>query len=354
MEYINPAEMRAVDINSAYLGFSPKLLMENAGRAVYEELSKIEGFKEKRITFLCGTGNNGGDGFVAAKFLVKKGRKPAVYLVGKRNRVSTDAAREALSELEGKGVKVKEIEEAGAINFKSDIIVDALLGTGVIGEPREPMKEIIKQVNSSRAFKLSVDVPSGMGSKTVVKADLVVSLHMAKKGLENYNTVVKDIGIPYKARSHVGPGDLSVNLKRKAASHKGENGRVIVIGGSAEYHGAPILAGLGALNAGCDLVTLLVPESILDAARAYKPDFVVRSYEGEHLNSSALKELAKYSPEQDVCIIGPGLGTSGETKKALNNMLARIKIPVVLDADALKQLDIRVLKKINSVITPSR
>jgi NAD(P)H-hydrate epimerase len=344
--------MRAIDINSSYFGVGFSELMDNAGSAVFEELKKIKGLKNKKIMILCGTGNNGGDGFITASKLADFGPTPKVYLVGKKTEVRTQEAMAALSELEERGVKVNEVSKADEIDFDVDIILDALLGTGIKGEPRDRIKSLIERTNSSKGFKVSIDVPSGLVTKTTLNPDLVVALHMAKEGTEGYNAVVKDIGIPKKATTYVGPGEVVQNLKRDVKSHKGENGRVMVVAGSKEYAGAPVLTGLGALYAGCDLVTLFVPESILEAARNYAPDFIVRGYYGDYLNSGAVERLLDFSNGQDVCVIGPGLGVSDEIKTALNSILQNLKIPFVVDADGLKQVDSGLLKTSNAVITP--
>jgi NAD(P)H-hydrate epimerase len=352
MKYINPSEMRSIDINSAYFGVGFSKLMENAGQAVFEELENVVGLEGKRIAFLCGPGNNGGDGLVAATHLFKEGYKPIVYLTSKKWDLKTGEAKDALKTLLEKGGSVMEVAHADEVDFDVEIIVDALLGTGLIEEPREPFKSFIKSINDSKAFCLSVDVPSGLGSKTAVKSDIVVCLHRAKKGMENRNIVVRDIGIPVKAETHVGPGNLITNIDRAPDSHKGENGRVMVVGGSIDYSGAPILAGLGALGSGCDLATLYVPECIVDSARASIPDFIVRSYKGEHLSSGALKEILDFSKTQDACVIGPGLGISDETKRALNTLLSKVDVPVVIDADGLKQVKVKLLKRLSAVVTP--
>jgi NAD(P)H-hydrate epimerase len=352
MEYINPSEMRSIDINSAYFGVGFSELMENAGRAVFEELKKINGLREKSIAVLCGPANNGGDGFVAATHLFDDGYKPTVYLSCRKGDMKTREAKGALKNLLEKGDSVKEVVRADEMDFNVDIIVDALLGTGIVGEPREPFKSFINSVNDSSAYRISVDVPSGLGSKTVVKPDIVVCLHRAKIGVEGMQMVVRDIGIPARAETHVGPGNMIAHLKRATDSHKGENGRVLVLGGSTGYSGAPILAGLGALGSGCDLVTLFVPETILDTARASTPDFIVRSFKGEHLNSGAVKEILDFSKTQDVLVVGPGLGISDAAKKALNEILSKVSVPVVIDADGLKQLNKKLLKGLSAIVTP--
>jgi NAD(P)H-hydrate epimerase len=354
MDYINPTEMRVIDKNSPYFGVDLSKLMDNAGRAIFEELEKISDMKKKTLTIIAGPGNNGGDGFVAASYLYKKGYTPKVHLVGSKEKIKTRESRRALSELEDTGVKVEVAEKFGEIEYTADIIVDALLGTGIKGEPREPYNGMIKEINGSNAFKVSIDVPSGLGTSTVVGADLVIALHMVKEGTEGFETVVRDIGIPEKAANYVGPGDLIARLSREKDSHKGNNGRVMVLAGSSDYSGAPVLTGRGALAADCDLVTLFVPDSILNAVRTYLPDFIIRSYNGDYLNPRAVERLVDFSKSQDVCVVGPGLGVADESGTALNTLLSRIKIPVVIDADGLKLVDRKVLTGLEGVITPHK
>ncbi len=352
MQYINPSEMKALDINSSFYGVGFDMLMENAGRAVYDEIKKIPSLKDKRISVICGTGNNGGDAFVAARHLYKDGLNVSAYLVGRREDLKTEEARKALFQMEKAGRSVVTVSGSEGIDYSADVIVDGLLGTGIVGEPREPFDEVINRINSSKAYRVSIDVPSGLASKTAVHSDMVVALHRAKKGTEKLATVVKDIGIPSKAETHFGPGDLISNLRRESSSHKGDNGRVMVVGGSIDYHGAPILAGLGALGSGCDLVTLVVPEVNFDVTRSMLPDFIVKKYPGSRLNHGASEKILELANEMDVCVLGPGIGTSDETKKALTSIIEGLAIPLVLDADGLKIVDLNVLKKSRAVITP--
>jgi NAD(P)H-hydrate epimerase len=352
MEYINPTEMRALDINSAYFGVGFRRLMENAGRVIYDEVIKIDGIKGKKVSIICGLGNNGGDGFETAIYLEKNGFYPKVYRVGKKGGLKTDEAENALTNFEERGGWIREVSDAVDIDYGVDIIIDALLGTGIVGEPREPIKSIINSINSSAAYRVSIDVPSGLGTRTWVASDLVIALHMPKDGSERFKTVVKDIGIPLKASEYVGPGDLILSLGRKPDSHKGENGRVIIVAGSEDYYGAPILTGLGALYSGADLITIFVPESILDSVRSHQPDFIVRGYEGEYLNPKAVDGILDFSKGQDALVIGPGLGVAEPIKNSLNSILTKINIPAVIDADGLKQVEMRVLKQVKGVVTP--
>lgn len=356
-KYLDYKEMKILDINSQYFGTSTIQLMENSGREVCGAIRKKLGVKGKKILLLCGTGNNGGDGFVAARYLYKKGAKVKVALIGKEKSIRTREAKENWKSI--KELDTIDIDEIKDLNFGDfDIIVDSILGMGSRGELREPIKSIVKRVNASKAFKVSVDLPTGLnidGKGMHIDADLVVTFHSLKKGLGNINTVVADIGIPKKAESYVGPGDVIVDFpKRREDSHKGDNGKVLVVGGSDLYYGAPILSGLSALNSGCDLVYLLVPEVNFEVTRTFLPDFIVRKYGNDHLSSEGVSTVLDLSGECDSLVIGPGLGTREGTKEAILEILDKIKIPVVIDADAIKALqnNHEIFKKINSVITP--
>jgi NAD(P)H-hydrate epimerase len=353
MEHITHKEMQIIDINSAYFGVPREVLMENAGKSVVEVLKERLKIKDKKVLIFCGIGNNGGDGFVCARYLAKEGAKVRVVLLGKEDQIKTKEARKNLAMIKD---KIKSIE---GLNVDSDIIIDAILGTGIKGELREPVKSVVNKINKSNAFKVSIDVPSGLDTETgrgyCIKADLVVTFHGAKKGLEAFETVVKDIGVPKEAELYVGPGDVIVNLpKRKKGSHKGDNGKVLVVGGSELYYGAPVLAGLAVLNSGADLVYLAVPEINFNVTRVFSPDLIVRKYPGDYLNSKAIDQILDIAEDCDSLVIGPGLGLREETKEAIFKILEKTKIPVVIDADGIKALKDKpdILKRLNAVITP--
>lgn len=347
MEYLSSRDAAILDINSAYFGIHRSELMKAAGRGVYEAIAAKKPIAGKKISVFCGSGNNGGDGFVCAKHLHENGAEVIVCMVGEGPK--TKEAKQAFEQIKGK------IPISGSENavYDVDIIVDAILGTGMTGKLRDPIKTVVRQINASRAFKVSVDVPSGLteeGKGYCVRPDLVVTFHKPKKGMERFRTVVKDIGIPKEAESQVGPGDLIVNLFRKPGSHKGENGRVLIIGGSSLYYGAPILSAHGALNSGADLVYLAVPECNYEVTRCHSPDFIVRKYPGDHLAEDSLDQVLE--GKYDSILIGPGLGPRIETMNAVRKLMNRLKgTKVVLDADAIKA--VRGMKfKEEAVLTP--
>lgn len=355
MDYINPSDMKAADINSDYLGVGFARLMENAGAAIAEEMIRLLEGKDKKVAIICGPGNNGGDGFSAAIHLLDKGIKPAVYLIGGPEEIRTRESKKAYKALIDRGCPVSRMNSPTDVDTTSNIIVDAMVGTGAKGALREPYRSIVRAINQSHAYKVSVDVPTGLGTDTWVDADLVIALHKAKVGTQKFNTTVKDIGIPAEAEEYVGPGDLLVNLGRRADSHKGENGRVLIIGGSIEYHGAPILAAYGALHSGADLVTLCVPDSIGNVVRSGNPDLMVRTFEGDYLSEGSAHTIRYLIPGMDAIVIGPGLGMNRIVKKGLEAFFQlKPTSPMVIDADALNQLDHRMLENLDTVVTPHK
>jgi NAD(P)H-hydrate epimerase len=358
-KYITSKQMRAVDINSEYFGVPRTELMENAGRGVFEVIKDRFDLGGTDFLIVCGTGNNGGDGFVVARYLQEAGAGVRVLLVGKEGDTKTPEAGENLRLIKDK-VKIDLYEGREKPDLQADVTIDALLGTGITGELREPVKSLVYEINKQEAFRLSVDVPTGVDSDTgedrgCIDAGLVVTFHRMKKGLERFDTVVEDIGIPEKAETHVGPGDVIVNLgKRRKDSHKGDHGRVLVIGGSQEYLGAPVLSAMGALRGGADLVYLMVPEANFQATRSISPDLIVRKYPGDLSGRKDAQVILDLAGRCDSVVIGPGMGRDRRSDAGVAKLLERIEKPVVIDADAINALKGRldVLKKMNAVLTP--
>jgi NAD(P)H-hydrate epimerase len=235
------------------------------------------------------------------------------------------------------------------------LIIDGLLGTGVSGEIREPISTAIDVINKLRKENelnvVSIDIPSGMNPNTgkvihkAVRADLVIALHRIKKGIDinsDYinEIVIKSIGIPYEANLFVGKGDLMPTLKiRNVDNHKGNFGRMLVIGGSKNYSGAPAYASIAGINFGIDLVITYVPEIVGDAIRSYSPNIIVRTSPGNWLDMKSYDEISELIEWSNAVVIGPGLGVQKESENLLINLIEKLnsdKKSYVLDADALK------------------
>jgi NAD(P)H-hydrate epimerase len=330
MNPISSEEMHSLDLNCAYFGLLPLQLMENAGAALAREVKARS--SGKRIAIVAGRGNNGGDAFVAARHLV--GFEVTTYLLGRSRDIATEVAKGNWEILKRLGYDLIEVADAGDLNLKNcDLVVDAIFGTGVRGPVKGLEAEAIDIINQSGKPILSVDVPSGMGTNKVVRADAVVTLHRSKPGLVGEIKVV-DIGIPPEAEFFVGPGDLWLVGKRMPESHKGDSGRILVIGGGP-YTGAPALTAMAALRAGADIVTVATPKSASATVAGFSPNLIVRELSQDHLCPQDLELLKDQIARHDVVVVGMGLGRDPETIEALAKIIPLCK-KTVIDADALQ------------------
>ena len=214
MEYITPLQMSEAEREAAKRGVSAEMLMENAGRAVADEVvRRYAPTKLERVAVVAGTGNNGGDGFVAARYLAAAGVKVSVIVLASPEGIKVGIARLNFERLRETGATIHlagdltTLRGFSGVFEMAKIIVVAILGTGIKGDVREPMAEAIRMVNVSRAIKVAVDIPAGLDPLTgatadqVVRANLTITLHRAKVGLKDKNeftgeVLVAPIGIP--------------------------------------------------------------------------------------------------------------------------------------------------------------
>ncbi len=363
---ITSAEMHALDINCNYYGLDSPQLMENAGAALAREVRKK--CKRGRVLVVAGSGNNGGDGVVAARHLTGDGTYSIkVILLGTSDSISTAEASHNWNLLRESGADTVQVQDSvylDANDFKSaDVIVDAILGTGVRGAVREPAAAAIGLINDSNAKVIAVDAPSGLNPDTgeygeAVRADITVTFHRAKPGLKNKNAAgvvgriaVADIGIPPIMELLAGPGDLSIINRRTQYDHKGDNGRILIIGGGA-YTGAPALAGMAALRAGADIVTIAAPRSVSDVIASFSPNLIVKPLSGDILSPEDVPLVEQLMESHDAAVIGPGLGRVDETVKAVRSLLKNRKMRFVVDADALSMIQPPLSR--NIIVTPHR
>ena len=357
---ITASEMRRVDANCSDLGLLPLQLMENAGASVARAIrARFPAGTGTRIIVLAGTGNNGGDGFVAARHLLDY--NPVILLLGRARDIATDESRRNWEILENLSADLREIRDSSELSelkLDADIVIDAMLGTGVRGSVREPVASAINLINASSAFVLSMDVPSGFNPdnfEKVVRADLTITNHRTKEGLSGRPEVtgeieVADIGIPTRATLIVGTGDLPP--ERSSMSHKGDNGRVLVIGGGA-FTGAPALSALAALRAGADWVTVAAPQSVAGTIAGFSPDLIVHTLSGSYLAPDDIDIVNALVRKHDVAVIGMGLGRESETAEAVSEIVrSNPDARFVIDADALHALEIPVQGGTPPIITP--
>ena len=316
-------DVKRADRNYQFLYGDLYGLMANAGARVAETVEKEYG-RNRKILVACGTGNNGGDGFVAAKVL-SASNKVTVCAISGKDGMKTQESLKAAADYRG---KVLPVSEANNAISGAEIIVDALLGSGIVGEPREPYSGMIRAINLSGKPVVAVDVPSGLGAKTHIRPHVTVTFTDAKEGMSRANSgkIVKaDIGIPEKALTHNGPGDFAYYRLPGRESHKGMNGSVALVAGWT-FYGSAIIAALGAIRSGSDLVRIYSRHENREILSSYSPGIIVRDAE----NDEALYELQK----SDTILIGSGIGKN----QALGNVIKAIKGfkgAIVLDAEGL-------------------
>ena len=233
----------------------------------------------------------------------------------------------------------------------ADVVVDALLGTGSRGILKPPIAQIVDNINGLNAFKVAIDVPTGMDADSgevlgnAVKADLTVTFHKLKTGLHSGKKyvgelVIRDIGLPLEMEKLAGPGDvLLVSKPRPSSSHKGDFGRLLVIGGSEIFSGAPALVSLAAMRTGVDIAYVASPSKTASALSSYSPNLITLKLKGDHLNSGNVKVLHPYLQRVDAVVMGPGLGLHEETREFVQAFLSIVEKegkPLLLDADGLK------------------
>ncbi len=366
MKIATAQEMREIDkATMEWFGLPGVALMENAGRAVAEKAVSLLGEPRGKIVFIvCGGGNNGGDGYVAARWLHNSGVRVKLFLAVDRALIKGDALVH-LETVVRMGVECFDIteprsmEKARISSAFADLVIDALLGTGFHGELTEPYRECIELMNGAGRKILSVDIPSGTEADTgmirekAVQASCTVTFGLPKPGLLLYPGAgctgelnVVPIGIPAELltaatlRQTLVTRDYAASLlpRRLPDSHKGSFGHVLVLGGSRGMSGAAFLATQGALRAGAGLVTAGVPACI-GAAMEMKTTEAMTLELPETLagglGADAVRLVQDFSVRSSVALIGPGMGRHEDTMETVRELIRTLDRPLVLDADAL-------------------
>lgn len=380
MKALAAAEMREVDRLTTERFRIPGLdLMESAGKSVTEVF--LEKYKERnaripgRVSLLCGKGNNGGDGLVVARLLKGRAGHVSVYLFAEPGELRGDAAKNYARWRElGETVTVIRGEEdwirAWPGVAASEVIIDALLGTGIRGGATGLLAQVIENVNRFSqdakaawpAWIVAVDTPSGLPSDgeapqgPVLRAHLTVTFTAPKIGqLVSSDAgscgalVVREIGTPAALVEEVGKGKLrwagpeefsELPLQRAAEAHKGSYGHVLLVAGSVGKTGAAILCGQAALRGGAGLVTLATPEpalaTVASAQAEYMTEALPATASGTIASEAArLGGFATLLHGMTVLGMGPGIGTHPETQEFVRSVVAHADLPIVLDADGL-------------------
>jgi ADP-dependent NAD(P)H-hydrate dehydratase / NAD(P)H-hydrate epimerase len=392
MKTVSVAEMVHIDNQTIEEDCVPgAFLMDWAGEQLALEIRKVYDFavvKPDNVVFFAGKGNNGGDAFVAAKYLAQWGIPSDIYLVAPSNTIQGDAYfyLSEISKYESISIHsytkdVETLQPFRSARPGNMIVVDALLGTGIVGEPRDKYKDAIGLINQmgENNYVVAVDIPSGFdgdtgkSSETTVRADLTVSMAYPKKGFLEKDALeyvgrleVVDIGIERKPaeRKEITTEFLSRHdvktmfSKRSRISHKGTYGKILIVGGAKGFSGAPALSSMAALKSGAGLVSVLVPKSIASAVSTTCPEAMV--HWGDETDDGALSRDAlsksKLDLQQfDAVLVGPGMTVCEDTKQMLQELLGKVSVPVVLDADALNIISLNsdiLNKKGKYVMTP--
>ena len=385
MQILTSAEMGAVDRRTAEeFGVPLATLMENAGAAVAAFCLRQYGVAE-RVVVLCGKGNNGGDGFVAARVLAAAGVSVRVILLGRADEVKGEAA-EALRRLRAESAAVgvlEVVDEAGLAGVRgvlklAELIVDAVVGTGFKPPLRGLAATLRETIAGVDAPVVAVDLPSGWDADSMeqkaeeaYRADAVVTFTAPKRahvfghltGSTFGPVVVAEIGSP--AEAVVSEGGLSwagalkviAERPRDVNSNKGKFGHVLVVGGSYGKAGAPAMASLAALRAGAGLVTAAVPASIVDTVAGVTPELMVVPLRESGrvgalekpdvgFGTISVANLEKERLERilkgiKVVAVGPGVSTEGDAPEFVRGLVADCKLPIVIDADALNAFEER-------------
>ncbi len=366
------------------------VLMENAGRGVATAMEKEFGsLFRKNILIFCGKGNNGGDGFVAARHLLDRRAHVTVVLMGSSSQVSGDAKVNlgVIRRLARKNreqnldcFEFKSIDQLTRLK-KSDIIVDALLGTGFSGEVKPPYDKVIQWMNNARVPVVAVDIPSGINADNgeaagvAVRARLAVTMGVRKiglmvgKGFDHAGTiVVQSIGVPdwIVREQHIQTFLIDRTDVRKALptrpfdAHKHSIGKIFVLAGSRGLTGAAAMVSLAAMRMGAGAVVLGTPKSVYPILAKKLTEVMVEPLEETaegSLSPAAIRSIEKFLDWADVVVMGPGVSRQVETQQLVRKLVGTPNKPLVLDADGLNALaeNIDVLRKKKSgglILTP--
>jgi len=364
MKIVTSAEMREIDrVTTERFGVPSLVLMENAGSAVAEfALSAYP----SAIAFgvVCGRGNNGGDGFVAARKLHEAGKEVRLLVLGDPKELRGDAATN-FAKLPITPVLAKSREdlatEAARGVFEADVLIDAILGTGFRPPVSGIYAEAIAKMNAVTVPVIAVDIPSGadadvMGEQTgaVARADAIVTFTAPRPAhifgnLTSGPTVIAPIGSPDEAIQSslnlnvITPKDIAPLIgPRPRDSNKGMYGHVLVVGGSLGKSGAAAMAGFSALRTGAGLVTVAAPRSVLAIIASYHPELMTEPLdetEADSISDRALGAFEEIAEKKTVLAIGPGISRHPETAKFVRTIVNKSKTPIVLDADGLNAFE---------------
>lgn len=360
----NAAQVRELDRLAIESRGIPGLTLMRLAAAACVEAILSNWSAARKVVVYCGSGNNAGDGYIVAGMLAEKNFDVTVVMVGDIEKLGPDATS-AFEYCKKAGTKMLQKPGDKEITPETDVIVDALLGTGTRGEVRPEYKQVIADINAGDAHVLSVDIPSGLSADTgsvlgaVVRADITVTFIGLKQGLlthdgpDNVGKLVFDqLGIPDDIFDEVEPSVERLDYeelirgfpKRRSNVHKNRFGHVLVVGGDQGMGGAVLMAAEAALLCGAGLVTVATHESHAAMLMVRCPELMVRALTDEN-------DLDVLLARATVLVLGPGLGKSDWSKNVFDKVIES-ELPTVIDADALTLLALNPRKRANWVLTP--
>jgi NAD(P)H-hydrate epimerase len=362
MKIVSTEEMRSIDrVSAERFGIPSFTLMENAGSAVADYVLRCHPAAHSIVVF-CGKGNNGGDGFVAARQLHREGRKVQVILLASPSELRGDAAY-MFEKLPDPAIVVQSSDELKNLPLTADLYLDAILGTGFKPPVQGLYADAIAILNASRVPVIAVDIPSGadadgMNARTgvIARADAIVTFTAPRPAhvfglLTTGTTLVADIGLPEDAV--VSALQLNVITAREIvplieprlpASNKGSYGSVLVVGGSLGKAGSAAMAGMAVLRVGAGLSTVATPRSALMTVAGFYPELMTEPLPETNagtISTEALDQIAELAKGRKVLAIGPGISRDQQTAELVRILVARLKLPMVVDADGLNAFEDR-------------
>lgn len=363
--------MRAADEAAISSGTPALVLMERAGRSVARAAQRVSGGSYgRKAVVVCGKGSNGGDGFVAARYLQRAGMSVSCCALSGGEQTE-GASRHHLELMEGEGIPLRPFTDLHL--DRCDVVVDALFGTGFRGQAEGEAARAIEAINAAPAPVVSVDIPSGANGTTGVSegpsvlASVTVAMGAEKLGTANSAGAVRagsveisNIGIPVTEASAfmVEAFDAASALpEREPDSHKRSGGSVVVLAGSNDVTGAPVLTARGAVRMGAGYVTVGCTSAVKHALATSCPEVLTASATDEDvLGPHALDSLGEVIERADAVALGPGLERGLPQQELVARVFEEVELPVVADADALNALseDTSVLKRraAPTILTP--
>jgi hydroxyethylthiazole kinase-like uncharacterized protein yjeF len=371
MYLVTADEMRAFDATAIKdYGIPGVVLMENAGRTTFNILREYLGgdLQGLKVSIVAGAGNNGGDGYVIARYLINHGALAQTFLLTPREKIKGDALinLQILEKMTQDIFVVDDmdlLEDASAVWLESDVIVDAILGTGIHSEVRSPFRDAILQINCCPGLRLAVDLPSGLHADTgqilgvCVEADLTATYGFPKIGMSLHPGIeycgqvhIVDISIPKPAVERMAPKALLYNeadlsdylaLRENVDAHKGTFGHVLVVGGSPGKTGAPAMVARAAARIGAGLVTVGVPASlngILEVKLTEEMTEPLPETVPGYLGEASIERLISLAEGKRCVVLGPGLSTHDGITRLVLDLLNAYPGWVVIDADGLNAL----------------